>query len=297
MLAAIQWDFNPEIIKGYPTPNYYGVLFVTGLIIGFFVIRKMFRQELVPDAKLDKLLIYVIVATIVGARLGHVLFYGPYWDYKNEYGVTVEGYFSHPLSIFKVWEGGLASHGGAIALLIALWLYSRNVVKQPVLWILDRIAAPIAIAGTFIRLGNLANGEIVGHETNVPWAFQFMREDCHFESCPWEMIPARHPAQLYEAIAYISIFAVLMFLYWKKEWWKIQGRVFSVFLILLFGARFVIEFFKEGQTARDEVFAINTGQMLSIPFVLLGFYLLFRKPKNNQVSTYHPTEPQTTENK
>ncbi len=290
MLGAIKWDFNPEIIEGYSTPNWYGILFVTGLVIGFFVIRRMFRQELVPDAKLDKLLIYVIVATIVGARLGHVLFYGPYWDHVNEYGVKVEGYFSHPMTIFKVWEGGLASHGGAIALLIALWLYSRNVVKQPVLWILDRIAAPIAITGTFIRLGNLANGEIVGHETDVPWAFQFMREDCKFVECPWEMIPARHPAQLYEAMAYVTIFAILMFLYWKKGWWKIEGRIFGVFLVLLWSARFLVEFVKEGQTERDETWALNTGQLLSIPFILLGIYLLVRKRNTNEISQYRVEE-------
>ncbi len=288
MLGAIKWDFNPEIIKGYPTPNYYGLLFVSGLIMGFFVIRKMFRKEGVPDIKLDKLLVYVIIATIVGARLGHVLFYGPYWDTIGPNGGVIEGYFSHPLSILKIWEGGLASHGGAIAMLIALWLYSRNVVHQPVLWILDRIAAPIAIAGTFIRLGNLANGEIVGHETNVPWAFQFMREDCPYETCNWADIPARHPAQLYEAIGYLIVFALLMYLYWKKDWWKIQGRIFGVFLVVLWSVRFLVEFVKEGQTQRDDVLVLNTGQLLSIPFILLGFYLLFRKRKSDEISVYKP---------
>lgn len=289
MLGAIKWDFNPEIIEGYPTPNYYGLLFVTGLVLGFFVIRKMFRKEGVPDAKLDKLLLYVIIATIVGARLGHVLFYGPYFDhYDQATGKLIEGYFSHPLSILKVWEGGLASHGGAIALLIALWIFSKREVKQPVLWIFDRIAAPIAIAGTFIRLGNLANGEIVGHETNVPWAFQFMREDCPYVSCPWEEIPARHPAQLYEAIGYLAVFALLMFLYWKKNWWKIEGRLFGVFLVVLWSVRFFAEFVKEGQTERDDVWALNTGQILSIPLILFGFYLLFRKKNRDQISIYHP---------
>lgn len=270
MNLAINWNFDPEIIEGYPTPNWYGLLFVTGLMLGFVVMRRTFKREGVNEKYLDKLLIYVIVATIVGARLGHVFFYD--WDeYKQD-----------PIAIFKIWEGGLASHGGAIALLIALWMYSKYVVKQPPLWIFDRIGAPIALTGTFIRLGNLANGEIVGNPSNLPWAFRFMRNDCPPEfqnNCPWEMIPARHPAQLYEAFCYIAIFAILMFFYKKKNWWKVEGKMFGLFLVLLFGARFLVEGLKEGQTARDFENIINTGQMLSIPFVLLGIYLLFRKAK------------------
>lgn len=270
MNLAINWNFDPEIIEGYATPNWYGLLFVTGLMLGFVVMRKTFKREGVNEKYLDKLLIYVIVATIVGARLGHVFFYD--WDeYKQD-----------PIAIFKIWEGGLASHGGAIALLIALWLYSKYVVKQPPLWIFDRIGAPIALTGTFIRLGNLANGEIVGRPTDVPWAFRFMRNDCPPDfrnNCPWEMIPARHPAQLYEAFCYIAIFAILMFFYKKKNWWKVEGKMFGLFLVLLFGARFLVEGLKEGQTARDFENIINTGQMLSIPFVLLGIYLLVRKAK------------------
>ncbi len=286
MLAVIKWDFNPQIIEGWATPNWYGVLFITGMILGYFVIRRMFKNELVPDEKLDRLLLYVVPATIIGARLGHVLFYGPYWDSETELG-----YFSHPMEIFKIWEGGLASHGGALMLLFAFWLYSKREVKQSPLWIFDRISAPIAITGMFIRLANLANGEIVGYETNVPWAFKFMREDCPGYpqmQCSWEDIPARHPAQLYEAIASLMIFIILMWVYWKRNAWKIQGRVFSYFLILLFGARFVLEFFKEGQTSRDEVLPINTGQILSIPFVLLGFYLLWRSYNKPTESVYTP---------
>jgi len=287
VLAAINWDFNPQIIDGWATPNWYGVLFITGMIIGYFVIRKMYRNELVPDDKLDRLLLYIVPATIIGARLGHVLFYGPYWD--NERGDL--GYFSHPLEIFKIWEGGLASHGGAIMILIALWIYSRREVKQSYLWILDRISAPIAITGMFIRLANLVNGEIVGHETTVPWAFKFMREDCPGYPqivCPWEMIPARHPAQLYEAIGYFLVFILLMYLYWKRNWWKIEGRVFGVFLVVLWSVRFFVEFLKEGQTDRDDVWALNTGQVLSIPLILFGFYLLWRSRKGKEDSIYQP---------
>lgn len=285
MIQFIQWDVTPEIFEGYSTPNLYGLLFVTGLMIGYFVIRKMFRKDGIADDLLDKLVLYMVLATIIGARLGHVLFYGPYWDYVDSAGSFHEGYFSHPLSILKIWEGGLASHGGAIAILLALYWFSRRVSKKPYLWILDRIAAPIAIAGTFIRLGNLMNSEIVGKVTNVPWAFQFIRHpgDCKTRLCHWEDIPARHPSQLYEALAYLGIFIVLIFIYWKRDAWKKQGMVFGTFLILLFGARFLLEFTKEPQVTERGEWLLNTGQLLSIPFVLVGFYLLFRARRSKEL--------------
>lgn len=286
MIQAIQWDVTPQIIDGWDTPNLYGLLFVTGLIIGYFVIRKMFRKEQVPDEKLDTLVLYVIIATIVGARLGHVLFYGPYWDGLNEYGMPVEGYFSHPANIFKVWEGGLASHGGAIALLLALYLYSKRVSKKPYLWILDRIAAPVAAAGIFIRLGNLVNSEIVGKETNLPWGFKFIHHSDSIRGSGlqvfWEDVMVRHPSQLYESIAYLVSFIILMVLYWKREAWKKEGVVFGLFLVLIFGARFLLEFTKEPQVTERGEWLLNTGQLLSIPFVLVGIYLLWRAKKRTQ---------------
>lgn len=284
MLLAINWDVTPELIDGWKTPNWYGLLFVTGLILGYFVVQRMFKKEGVEDSKLDKLVLYMVLATVIGARLGHVLFYGPYFDQFNEVGILIEeGYFSHPLNIIKIWEGGLASHGGAIAILIALFFYSKRVVQQPMMWILDRIVAPIAIAGCFIRLGNLVNSEIVGKVTNVPWGFKFIYHDCMpWQQCDWADIPVRHPAQLYEAFSYVVIFAILMFMYWKKDAWKKQGMMFGVFLILLFGARFFVEFFKIGQASRDVDLAINTGQILSIPFVLAGIYILWRSIKSGK---------------
>jgi prolipoprotein diacylglyceryl transferase len=200
-------------------------------------------------------------------------FYGPYFDGIVD-GHFEEGYFSHPLKILKVWEGGLASHGAAIAILIGLYLFSKKTVQKPFLWILDRIAAPTAIGATFIRLGNLVNHEIVGHPTDVPWAFKFH----NYWNTTAKMYDAspRHPAQLYESICYLIAFGVLMFLFWKRDAWKKPGLVFGSFLILIFGARFIVEFFKVGQTARDNFMYINTGQMLSIPFVLMGAYLIYR---------------------
>jgi phosphatidylglycerol:prolipoprotein diacylglycerol transferase len=278
MVAAINWDVDSQLIDGYNTPNLYGLLFVTGLIIGYFVVRKMFRKDGISDEMLDKLVLFMVVATIVGARLGHVFFYGPYWDEVSADGVVLErGYFSHPGDILKVWEGGLASHGAAIVILISLYIYSRRVIQKPYLWMLDRISAPIAIGGTFIRLGNLVNHEMVGDVTTIPWGFRFMHHDCipPFE-CSWNAIPIRHPAQLYEAICYFAAFLILMFLYWKKDLWKRPGVVFGSFLILIWGARFMVEFVKLGQTARDEYLFLNTGQLLSIPLVIAGVILLYR---------------------
>lgn len=278
MVAAINWDVDSQLIDGYNTPNLYGLLFVTGLIIGYFVVRKMFRKDGISDEMLDKLVLFMVVATIVGARLGHVFFYGPYWDEVSADGVVLErGYFSHPGDILKVWEGGLASHGAAIVILISLYIYSRRVIHKPYLWMLDRISAPIAIGGTFIRLGNLVNHEMVGDVTTVPWGFRFMHHDCipPFE-CSWNAIPVRHPAQLYEAICYFAAFLILMFLYWKKDLWKRPGVVFGSFLILIWGARFMVEFVKLGQTARDEYLFLNTGQLLSIPLIIAGIILLYR---------------------
>ncbi len=214
MHLFINWAFDAEIIPGYRTPNWYGLLFVSGMILGYFVIRKMFKQENISNELLDKLVMYMVPATVIGARLGHVFFYGPYWG--------PEGYLSNPIEIFKIWEGGLASHGAAIVILLALWYFSNKVIKRPYLWMLDRIAAPVAIAGAFIRLGNLVNHEMVGYVTDVPWGFRFLHHDCMNlidgqYLCEWSDIPVRHPANLYESLAYFLSFGILMFLFWKKK--------------------------------------------------------------------------------
>ena len=281
MNLAINWNVRPELFEGLKTPNLYGLLFVSGLVIGYFVIKKVFKKENITDEILDKLVMYMVLSTIIGARLGHVFFYGPYFDRISPEGIVLErGYFSHPIDIFKVWEGGLASHGGAIVIAIALWFFSRKVAKKPYLWILDRIAAPTAIAACCIRLGNLVNSEIVGDVTTVPWGFRFMMNDCYppFD-CSWDQIPVRHPAQLYEAISYVFIFALLLFMYWKKEAWRKPGLLFGTFLTLLFTARFLVEFVKLGQTERDDILPINTGQMLSIPFIIVGIFLMVKALK------------------
>lgn len=275
MILSILWDVTPEIFEGRKVPNLYGLLFVTGLILGYFVIKKMFKKENIDEKHLDKLVMYMVLATIIGARLGHVFFYGPYWDYIDEQGLFHRGYFSHPADIIKIWEGGLASHGAAIVIILALWWYSKKVVEKPVFWILDRIVVAIALAGCFIRLGNLVNSEIVGIPTDLPWAFSFphyYNENINdFDPTP------RHPAQLYEALCYLGIFFVLYWMYFKKNLHEKSGHVFAWFLILVWSARFCVEFVKMGQTERDDVLLLNTGQMLSIPFIILGIYLLLRR--------------------
>ncbi len=262
MVLAIDWTVSSEIIEGWKTPNWYGLLFVSGLILGYFVIKKIFAKENIPNESLDKLVLYMVLATIIGARLGHVFFYD--WSY----------YKNHLGEILMIWKGGLASHGAALAILISLYLFSKLVVKKPLLWILDRMAATIAIGATFIRLGNLMNHEIVGHQTNVPWAFKFHR---YYDETLGIYDPTpRHPSQIYEALAYLVIFGVLLFLFWKRNLWQKPGFIFGTFLILVFTARFFIEFTKEGQTARDFELVLNTGQLLSIPFVLAGCIILIR---------------------
>ncbi|MDX2359774.1 MAG: prolipoprotein diacylglyceryl transferase [Crocinitomicaceae bacterium] len=287
VILAIDWSVDSELIDGWKTPNLYGLLFVTGLIIGYFVVRKMFRREQIKEEILDKLVLYMVLATIIGARLGHVLFYGPYFDEIDAMGITIEeGYFSHPLSILKVWEGGLASHGGAFAILITLYFFSKKISKRPMMWILDRIVAPIAIAACFIRLGNLVNHEIVGDVSSVPWAFSFKY---YYNDLIHQYDPTpRHPSQLYESISYMVLFLTLMFMYWKKNAWKKPGVMFGTFLILLFGARFFIEFSKIPQVGDRADWLLNTGQLLSIPFVIAGIYILLTSLKKPPVELTVP---------
>lgn len=254
----IHWNVNPEVIDGWNTPRWYGLLFALGFIIGYRIVQKMFKAEGVPEKWLDQLLLYVMIATVVGARLGHVFFYD--WEY----------YSQHLGEIPQIWKGGLASHGGAIGIIIALALYSKWVSKKSILWILDRVVVPIALAGVCIRLGNLMNSEIVGKPTDLPWGFIF-------ERYPGDETPIpRHPAQLYESFAYLLIFVLLYYMYWKTKAKEYSGLIFGTFLAILFTARFVIEFFKAGQADRDAELAINTGQILSIPLVLVGIYFIIR---------------------
>ena len=268
LLNDIHWNVDPEIFSLGPLSiRWYGLLFATGFLIGYYIVERMFKYENENLKWLDSLFVYLIVATIIGARLGHVFFYG--WDY----------YSQNPEEILMVWHGGLASHGGAIGILIAMYLYSKFVTKRSMLWTLDRVVVPTALVGAMIRTGNLMNSEIYGVETDLPWGFIFERVG--------ETMP-KHPTQIYEALAYLVAFGILMYLYWRTNARKKQGLILGAFFILIFTARFFIEFVKEDQEAFEATMTLNMGQWLSIPFVLLGIFLVIRalklpeKTYNNQ---------------
>lgn len=254
MLSYIHWNVAPQLIswEGFEI-RFYGVLFATGFVLGYYLMQHIFKKEGIPFRELDLLTTVVVIGTIVGARLGHVFFYEPQY------------YLAHPSEIYKIWHGGLASHGGALGILLALIYYNRKSSTKSYLWILDRLAIATALAGGFIRLGNLMNSEIIGKPAGIPWAFIFERID---------MVP-RHPAQLYEAIAYFAIALVLYLIYRKYHEKTPRGRIFAWFLILVFSFRFFIEFLKVNQVHFESNIPLNMGQWLSIPFVITGLVLLF----------------------
>ena len=262
ILNFVTWDVNPIIFDlGFIAPRWYGLLFAASFFFGYIIMDKFFKKEGIADGVLDTLTTYMLVATVVGARLGHVLFYQP--DY----------YFSHPLEILYVWEGGLASHGAALGIFFALYLFAKK-QKVDLLWIYDRIAVVVALSGFFIRTGNLMNSEIYGHITTLPWGFRFIRD------FPMgAIVDPRHPTQIYEALSYLAIFVYLINYYYKKDAKTPNGYMFGIFLIGIFGMRFLIEFFKENQVAFEQNMTLNMGQLLSIPLVLGGIYFVWRSRK------------------
>lgn len=264
----ITWDVSPEIFSLGPiTIRWYGLLFAASFLVGFQIMTKIFKDENKSQDDLNDLLWYMLIGTVVGARLGHCLFYNP------------EYYLSNPLEILMTWKGGLASHGAAIGIAYAMYLYSKKKKGQTFLWIMDRVVITVALAGFFIRTGNLMNSEIIGRVTDVPWAFKFVNA---YVSDP--MLP-RHPAQLYEALAYLSIFIILFTIY-KKSYKTIkEGKLLGSFLVLIFASRFIIEFFKEHQSSFEQGMTLNMGQLLSIPLVLWGLYLIFMNKKESNLST------------
>jgi len=254
-LMYIIWNPDPEIFHiGSFSIRWYGVLFALSFYFGYLILIRFFKKEEVALKELDRLTTFMIIFTVIGARLGHCLFYEP------------EKYLNHPLEILKIWEGGLASHGAALGIIFGIWLFSRK-SSQSFIWVIDRIVIVIALAGFLIRMGNLMNSEIFGIPTNVPWAFIFIRDN---------NIP-RHPTQIYEGLVYLLSFLYLLYYYYKKNGKPREGYLFGMFLILIFGVRFFIEFMKEPQVGFESNMVLNLGQLLSIPFVVLGFVLILRK--------------------
>ncbi len=259
-ILAIIWNANPELfhIGGFAV-RWYSLLFMSGFILGFFIFQWFFKREKLDPGLLDSLLVTLIVGTIVGARLGHCLFYQP--DY---YFGSWEGF----LEIFMPWEGGLASHGGTIALFIAMWWFAHKYGKRhgfDFVWLVDHLSIAVCFAATFIRLGNLFNSEIYGGVTNLPWGFVFVRNE---ETEP------HHPTQLYEALSYLILGLVLLAIYKYRSEKTWRGTFIGLFLIGCFGSRFLIEFIKNDQVDFEAGMALNMGQILSIPFVLLGIGFL-----------------------
>ena len=275
---AINWNMNPEIFSLGPlSVRWYGLLFISGFVLGWYIFRGFFRKEGVPETLLDPLLYTLLIGTIVGARLGHCLFYQP--DY---YLGSWQGFWE----IFMPWKGGLASHGGTIALVLAMWWFARHYGRKSdfdFLWILDRLCITVCFAGAFIRLGNLCNSEIYGDVTSLPWGFIF---ELRGETLP------KHPTQIYEALSYAILGVVLLLLYRYKASKMYRGTFIGVFFIVLFGMRFLIEFIKEPQVGFEENMVLNMGQLLSIPFILIGVgMLIYAFIKKEPALIVHPEKP------
>lgn len=259
---VIHWNPHPEIWPGVLPVRWYGLLFMSGFVFGYQILKRFWIKEGRPIEDLDNLSLYVGLGTILGARLGHCLFYEPAY------------YLNHPMEMLKIWQGGLASHGAAILIPLALWVYARQHPSYSFWWVIDRLVVVVALAGGLIRLGNLMNSEIVGAPTSLPWGFVFERLG--------EDLP-RHPSQLYEAAFYFLTFGILYGWHQKGHLKDISGAMLGAFLVLIFGFRFVIEFIKANQVAFESNMSLNMGQLLSIPAIALGFWLWIR-PSRQAVS-------------
>lgn len=298
------WNPSDGIDLGFFTIKYYSLMFVIAFMLGWFITKKIFKREGESQEKLDSLFIYMVIATLLGARLGHVLFYQSELITQDPLSILL------PISTVPEFEftgfQGLASHGAAIAIIIAMYYYSKKVLKKPLLWILDRIVIAVASGAIFVRIGNFINSEIIGKPSgDFPLGVQFVREsirpaeavnatgiknpDGAYDAIVHnpqfadllQSVPFRHPAQLYEAAGYIIVFLVLWFLYWKTEKRKQLGYLFGLFLVLLWTVRFFVEFVKVSQGGFETVLGntLSTGQWLSIPFIIAGIYFMIRSSK------------------
>jgi len=273
MLSFITWTADPDLFHiGGLTVRWYGLLWASAVWVALLVVQKTFKHEKCPEIWGEKLFYYGAGGLVIGARLGHCLFYGSGDDFFY--------YYRNPFEILFIWEGGLASHGGAIGLLTAMYLFNRNVIKKGYLWMLDRLVLGVAIGGALIRFGNLMNHEVYGCQTDVPWAFRFILNIHSWQKGaePFFSQPS-HPTQIYEMLYCLITFAVIMYMYWKTKAAQRTGLIFGVFLVGIFFTRFLLEFIKETQVSFEEGMMLNMGQLLSIPFFLAGFYFIFRKIK------------------
>lgn len=256
---VVTWDVNPALFHlGSFEVRYYGVLWAVALGISAYIFHHIMIREGLSEKTFDSVFWFGVISTVLGSRLGHCLFYDPGY------------YLTHPVEILDIRQGGMASHGAAVGLLIGLWLFSRK-NKLPYIWSLDRISIVVAISGVAVRLGNLMNSEIYGTVTSLPWGFIFVRDG--------ETLP-KHPTQIYEALCYLMLFVILLWMYYKKDLARRRpGVMFGFFLIILFGTRFLIEFIKNPQVDFEQNMVLNMGQLLSIPFIVAGVVILWRALK------------------
>ncbi len=310
---GINWNPSPELFNIFGLSiRYYGLMFVAAFLLGIQIMKKIYKNENIPLEHVDSLFMYVVLATLIGARLGEVFFYS--WDsYQGRWLEIFLPITESPNSyLFGLIKGykfvgyrGLASHGAAIGVIIGMALYRKKHNYKSLMWILDRIVIPVASGAVFVRIGNLMNSEIVGKATQSNFGFKFIRNDIGAQQAinitrtnnvekaydlignvskykqTLESVPFRHPTQIYESLSYVCVFLILWFVYWKTDKKDKAGYLFGLFMVLLWSVRFVIEFFKEWQGGLEAVFNVNlnTGQLLSIPMVLVGFYFMFRKRK------------------
>lgn len=292
------WNPSEGIDLGFFVVRYYSLMFVVAFALGWYLMKKIFDREHEPVEKLDSLFIWTVLATLLGARLGHVFFYD--WEYYRNHLMEILLPFRFTPEFQFTGFQGLASHGAAIAIIITMYFFSKKVMKRPLLWVLDRVVIPVASGAIFVRIGNFFNSEIIGHTTDSAFGIKFVRD--HYTakdavsqtgiSNPKEAyhaivndpkfsellqaVPARHPAQLYESAGYIIVFAILFYLYWKTDARERTGLLFGVFLVLLWSVRFIVEYVKESQGGFESALGLfSTGQWLSIPFILLGLYFIF----------------------
>jgi phosphatidylglycerol---prolipoprotein diacylglyceryl transferase len=302
MIHALNMVWNPSegIDLGFFMLRYYSLMFVVAFGLGWYIMKHIYQREGETIEKLDNLFVYTVVATLLGARLGHVFFYD--WDYFKDHKLEI---LLPMRQTAEGWEftgfAGLASHGAAIAIIIVMFYYSKKVINRPILWVLDRVVIPVASGAIFVRLGNFMNSEIVGTETTSSFGMQFIRDFYSgreavektqipnvnqaykaIETNPQfsellQLVPAKHPAQLYEAIGYVFVFTILFYMYWKTNAREKQGLLFGTFLVSLWTIRFLVEYVKGSQGGFETSLGIfSTGQWLSIPFILIGLWFMIK---------------------
>lgn len=270
----IVWNPSKGIDLGFFTLHYYSMMWIVAFLLGFQIMKRIYKHEGQSEESLDSLFIYSVLGIMLGARLGHVIFYQPELITEDFFSIFLPFKFSGGIE-FTGFQG-LASHGAAIAMIISMYLYNKKILKKSVLWILDRVVIPVASGAVFVRLGNFINSEIIGKPTNSDYGVVFKKLGEDFP---------RHPAQLYEAGSYIFVFLALFYFYWKTKKSEQEGFLFGLFLVLLWTVRFFVEFVKEAQNPERADWLLNTGQLLSIPFIIIGLYFMFvYKPSQRLVN-------------